>query len=389
MTRPSLPPASCHSAATRPPLGVCILNDRGEFRELRNVDCRVNRPSSVAELPADPPVAPNPPGCMIGIGLRVHWGIRLQDALRNSYPPTVADGRWPLRPLARFSFCLKVYPMARRLSVVISQSPTSNPSRRHLEEEIVTRLLMEAGVEVNVVPHLADLPTDATGMLCLEGIPGDMVLLSWLSDAQAWSYLASYGILGRRGVTRLPVTRLAETNGHDLPDAGMSQPSPARPSERAETRGDPALARSRSIYLLNLGDSESADPLLDEIRRIREDRSVQTFQLSGLGSSPLAVVASPTPPTSNGRPASPAELSRQGPAASPVAQNPTVSAAGSPQMPVASGPARAASTTPPGSRSAQQPGQPGDPDLAVSGQEVDAEDAELDRLVDQLDEFDK
>jgi hypothetical protein len=47
--------------------------------------------------------------------------------------------------------------MARRIFVVLSQSPNSSPPRRHLEEELVTQLLMESGIEVNVVPHLADL----------------------------------------------------------------------------------------------------------------------------------------------------------------------------------------------------------------------------------------
>ena len=44
-----------------------------------------------------------------------------------------------------------------RLSVVVSQSPSKNPAKRKLEEDIVTGLLFENGIDVTVVPNLYDI----------------------------------------------------------------------------------------------------------------------------------------------------------------------------------------------------------------------------------------
>ena len=70
--------------------------------------------------------------------------------------------------------------MAHRLTVVVSQSRSQNPKKRELEERIVAELLGERGVDVTVVPNLYDLKADGSGMLCLSGISGDLVVCSWL-----------------------------------------------------------------------------------------------------------------------------------------------------------------------------------------------------------------
>ena len=70
--------------------------------------------------------------------------------------------------------------MAKRLTVVISQGQSANPAKRKLEEDLVAGLLFQQGVEVTVIPNLYDLAPDGTGMLCLQGITGDMVVCSWL-----------------------------------------------------------------------------------------------------------------------------------------------------------------------------------------------------------------
>ena len=81
--------------------------------------------------------------------------------------------------------------------VVISQSANHQPKLRDHEESLVTHLLLEAKCEVNLVPDLANLESDSTGLLCLEGIRGSMFLLSWHDSEQAISYLAQHGIRGR------------------------------------------------------------------------------------------------------------------------------------------------------------------------------------------------
>ena len=73
--------------------------------------------------------------------------------------------------------------------VVISQSATNQPQLRDHEEQVVAYLLLEAQCEVNLVPDLAILDKDSTGLLCLEGIKGDMALLSWNEPADALALL--------------------------------------------------------------------------------------------------------------------------------------------------------------------------------------------------------
>ena len=72
--------------------------------------------------------------------------------------------------------------MAHRMNVVVSQGQSRNPDKRNLEESIVAALLMENGFDVTVIPHLYDLQNDDTGILALQGITGNMIVLCWLYD---------------------------------------------------------------------------------------------------------------------------------------------------------------------------------------------------------------
>lgn len=66
-----------------------------------------------------------------------------------------------------------------RLNVVLSQSQGKHPVKRNLEEEIVTSLLLESGIELAVVPHLYDLDANHPGRLHLRD-RGDLVVITWL-----------------------------------------------------------------------------------------------------------------------------------------------------------------------------------------------------------------
>src|SRR5487761_1382216 len=90
-----------------------------------------------------------------------------------------------------------------KITVVLSQGQSANPVKRKLEEDLVDALLFERGVELTVIPHLYDLPPDGTGMLCLQGITGDMVVLSWLYPRAAHWILDRNAIGGRVGTSLL------------------------------------------------------------------------------------------------------------------------------------------------------------------------------------------
>ena len=159
--------------------------------------------------------------------------------------------------------------MVNRIAVVVSQSPDGNPARLSLEEDLVAGLLMENGVDVNVVPHLASLQPDGTGLLCLEGISGDMILLSWLDPRKA------HGILNEKGIQG----RFDRTNFGD--DANGNDDSVGT----VEDRGRP----QRTIYHMDLRTHDTVAQLPEEIRRIRDKASIKTFDLFPLMVRPTAL----------------------------------------------------------------------------------------------------
>ena len=89
--------------------------------------------------------------------------------------------------------------MAKRIAVVVSQGQSQNPVKRALEEDLITALIFEQGLDVTVIPHLYDLSSDGTGILALHGIKGDMVVLSWLFPRAAHWLLDRNGVHGKVG----------------------------------------------------------------------------------------------------------------------------------------------------------------------------------------------
>lgn len=180
------------------------------------------------------------------------------------------------------------------LTVVVSQGQSAQPAKRRLEEEIVAGLLMERGVEVTVVPHLYDLTPDGTGMLCLQGISGDMVVVSWLFARGAFWTLDRNGIRGREGKTLL--VNESEEDEDDDDESGDAEAEAKNDKPRVlDSRDVP----KRTIFCLDLKARDSAQPFLDEIRRIKTEQSIKPIGIMGIMPSPLsfpaaAPIASPT-----------------------------------------------------------------------------------------------
>lgn len=151
--------------------------------------------------------------------------------------------------------------MARKLTVVVSQGQSANPAKRKLEEDIVAGLLFERGVEVTVVPHLYDLTPDGTGMLCLQGISGDMVVVSWLFGRAAFWTLDRNGIRGGEGKVEL-INEAEEEDEDEEEDADGEAEVKARVVQSRETP-------KRTIWCLDLKARDSAAPFIEEVLRIK------------------------------------------------------------------------------------------------------------------------
>lgn len=170
--------------------------------------------------------------------------------------------------------------MAKRIAVVISQGQSNNPAKRKIEEDLVTALLMERGIDVTIVPHLYDLSPEGTGMLALQGISGDVVVCSWLFPRAAHWTLDRNGIRGQVGTTLLK--GLGEDDEDEEEDHVEETAEDDKPRV-IDTRELP----QRKIYCLDLRANNSAQPYVDEIKRIAAETSTQTVDLlNWIGGNP-------------------------------------------------------------------------------------------------------
>jgi ferredoxin len=159
--------------------------------------------------------------------------------------------------------------MAKRLSVVVSQSPSKNPAKRKLEEDIVAGLLFENGIDVTIVPNLYDIKPDSTGMLALQGVGGNTVVISWLFERAAHWILDRNQIHGHVGEILLK-------NDDDEEDDEDNQEEVDDKERVIDSRQIP----NRKIYCLDLKTTNRASEFIDEVKRIQKENSVK---IVGLG----------------------------------------------------------------------------------------------------------
>jgi len=176
--------------------------------------------------------------------------------------------------------------MPKRIAVVISQSQSKNPARRKLEEDIVTGLIMEPGVDVTIVPNLYDLAADGTGMLALKGISGNMIVCGWMFERAGHWVLDRNGIHGHVGPVMLRDD--SEDDDDDLDESDESE-------EDVKTRViDEREIPNRKIYCLDLRISNKAKVYIEEIKRIQQENNAQIVGLGDL------IGNAPTPAATNG-----------------------------------------------------------------------------------------
>ena len=159
--------------------------------------------------------------------------------------------------------------MANRIAVVVSQGQSQNPAKRGLEEEIVAALIMEPSVDVTVIPNLYDLKPDSTGILALQGIKGNMIVLTWLYERGARWILDRNDIGGIVGQTLIKMDDDEETDEDAVETAEGDK----------ERVIDQRQIPNRRIYCVDLRAHSTAQPYLDEIIRISEENTQQLVPL--------------------------------------------------------------------------------------------------------------
>jgi len=159
--------------------------------------------------------------------------------------------------------------MAKRISVVISQGQSQNPAKQALEEDLVAGLLMEPGIDVTVIPHLYDLKPDGTGMLALHGIKGPLIVISWLFERAAHWILDRNDIGGREGLS------LIRHEDEDEQDDESGESKEAIKDRVIDHRDLP----DRKIYCIDLRVHKTAQPYIDEVKRIAVENNTEVVQL--------------------------------------------------------------------------------------------------------------
>jgi len=178
----------------------------------------------------------------------------------------------------------------RKLTVVISQAPGKNPVKRHLEEEIATRLMLSGTAEVSVVPHLYDLTPDHTGMLWLKSLKGNLVVLGWLYPRAIRWILDRNGVKGQVGESLLNVV---ETGDEEDDEEQLA----AKAADEAAPKAIGSVnVPNRQIFVVDLRDNPDPQTYLTEIERIAKATSEPPLvQLSGLGGRSLLPILPSTP----------------------------------------------------------------------------------------------
>ncbi|MEK6261934.1 MAG: ferredoxin family protein [Planctomycetota bacterium] len=173
----------------------------------------------------------------------------------------------------------------RKLTVVISQAPGKNPVKRHLEEEIATRLMLSGTAEVSVVPHLYDLTSDHTGMLWLKSLKGNLVVLGWLYPRAIRWILDRNGVKGQVGESLLNVVETGDEEDDE------EQRAAKEAGETAPRAIGSVNVPNRQIFVIDLRDNPEPETYLTEIERIAKATSEPPLvQLSGLGGRSLLPV---------------------------------------------------------------------------------------------------
>ncbi|MEY4568327.1 MAG: hypothetical protein RLY14_3297 [Planctomycetota bacterium] len=232
--------------------------------------------------------------------------------------------------------------MAPRLSIVISQAPSNNANVAEIEQQIVTKLMFEPGLDAMLIGHLNAIAVSTTDHLCLEGIRGDFALLGWQPAQEAYEQLARLGIYARPGKTPFPAH---QTSGEDITQAVSEEslptfPVPATPHETPSASSLPIAEQlKRRIYFIDLRHVPSlhagkeSQYFLDILKRILQDRQTIAVPIKLAGKPSSTSTASPLSTISDKqaeekkdkpslqvitRPKEPAETQHQSPTHSPV-----------------------------------------------------------------------
>ena len=143
--------------------------------------------------------------------------------------------------------------MAIRIPVVISQHERRSGSIADYEEQLITRIVMESGLDATLIADLKSIELDTTDHLCLEGLKGDFALATWESSHYVCTHLHRLGI---------PSVEIIPVDGSPKIQSGVA-----------------VLQPSKKIFLITLATSTSVDVTIKTLKELLLSRSTPVFSL--------------------------------------------------------------------------------------------------------------
>lgn len=142
--------------------------------------------------------------------------------------------------------------MAIRLPVVLAQHARRVAAYTDCEESWITSLLFEERLDATLVSDLASIQLDSTDFLCLAGLKGDFVLVSWEDSS----------------VVLRELTRLGFDSFDIVPVDGTAKVSSPQRTQIV-----------KKIYLMGFNKGLPVSELVGQLKRLLESKATPVFQL--------------------------------------------------------------------------------------------------------------
>ena len=142
--------------------------------------------------------------------------------------------------------------MVIRIPVVISQHERRSGSVADYEEQLITRIVMESGLDATLIADLKSIQLDTTDHLCIEGLKGDFALATWESSQYVCDHLHRLGI---------PSLEIVPVDGGPVSRSG-------------DTR-----VPSKKIFMVRLAASTSIESTIKTLKDLLVSRSTPVFAI--------------------------------------------------------------------------------------------------------------
>ncbi len=180
--------------------------------------------------------------------------------------------------------------MAIRIPVVISQHERRSGSVADYEEQLITSIVMESGLDATLIADLKSIELDNTDHLCVEGLKGDFALATWESTQYVCTHLHRLGIAS---LEIIPVDGSPKTSSGDsggLPKKVFLISLATNVSIDATIKTLKSLLLARSTPVFSIG---------APIHRTKSESASLPTGVSKLPVSSMPAPSKPVPPTIN------------------------------------------------------------------------------------------